>query len=111
VSTFAEDCLAGKSVLITGALGAIGQVVVSALIAHRATVLANDVLPEEQANSLAEMHRWPSARYRYMRADITKSDEVAALLTAAAARDGYLIPPPKLPTAAARQVALPLGGW
>ena len=90
MSTFAEDCLAGKSVLITGALGAIGQVVVSALIAHRATVLANDVLPEEQANSLAEMHRWPPARYRYLRADITKSDEVAALLTAAAKQSDKL---------------------
>jgi NAD(P)-dependent dehydrogenase (short-subunit alcohol dehydrogenase family) len=90
VSTFTDDCLAGKSTLITGALGAIGQVVVSTLVAHGATVLANDILPEEEANSLAAMHRWTAARYRYVRADITKSDEVNRLLAAAVAQTGKL---------------------
>lgn len=90
MSTFADDCLAGKSVLITGALGAIGQVVVNALIAHGATVVANDVLSEAQANSLAATQSWPAARYRYVRADITKSDEVDGLLTAAVKQFGRL---------------------
>lgn len=90
MSTFTEDCLAGKSILITGALGAIGQAVVSALAAHGATVFANDILSDEDANSIAAMQRWPASRYRYVRADITKSDEVDRLLTAAVAQTGRL---------------------
>jgi NAD(P)-dependent dehydrogenase (short-subunit alcohol dehydrogenase family) len=90
MSTFTDDCLAGKSILITGALGAIGQVVVSTFVAHGATVLANDILPDAEANALAAMHGWSAARYRYVRADITKSDEVNRLLTAAVAQTGKL---------------------
>jgi NAD(P)-dependent dehydrogenase (short-subunit alcohol dehydrogenase family) len=90
VSTFADDCLAGKSVLITGALGAIGQVVVSASIAHGAIVSANDIVPDEEANSLADAHCWPADRYFYVRADITKSDEVERLLSAVVKRTGRL---------------------
>lgn len=90
MSTFTDDCLAGKSILITGALGAIGQVVVSALLAHGATVLANDILPEDEGNSVAARHRWPATHYRYLRADITKSDEVNRLLTTAVAQTGRL---------------------
>jgi NAD(P)-dependent dehydrogenase (short-subunit alcohol dehydrogenase family) len=90
VSTFTDDCLAGKSILITGALGAIGQAVVSALVAHGAAVIANDILPDSEANSLAAMQHWPAARYRYVRADITKSDEVNGLLTAAVTQTGKL---------------------
>jgi NAD(P)-dependent dehydrogenase (short-subunit alcohol dehydrogenase family) len=90
VSTFTDDCLAGKSILITGALGAIGQVIVSKLVTHGATVLANDILVEEKANSIAASHRWPAARYRYERADITKSNEVSRLLADAVAPTGKL---------------------
>ena len=90
MSTFAEDCLAGQSVLITGALGAIGQVVVSTLVAHGATVLANDVIPVEEANSLAAARGWPAARYRYLRADITESEEVGELFRAAVQQTGRL---------------------
>jgi NAD(P)-dependent dehydrogenase (short-subunit alcohol dehydrogenase family) len=90
VSTFADDFLAGKSVLITGALGAIGQVVVDALIAHAATVLANDILPDEEVGAVAGQHGWPSGRFRYVRADITKSEEVDGLLAAAVKHGGGL---------------------
>jgi NAD(P)-dependent dehydrogenase (short-subunit alcohol dehydrogenase family) len=90
VSTFTDDCLAGKSILITGALGAIGQVVVSTLVTHGAIVLANDILVQETANSFAASNRWPAARYRYVRADITKSNEVNRLLAAAVAQTGKL---------------------
>lgn len=90
MSTFTDDCLAGKNILLTGALGAIGQVVVSTLVAHGATVLANDILAEETANSLAGSHGWPTGRYRYVRADITKSEEVNRLLAAAVAQTGKL---------------------
>lgn len=90
MSTFADDCLAGKSVLITGALGAIGQVTVTALAAHGANILANDILSEDEASSIASVHGWPAALYRYMRADITKSDEVDGLLSAAVKQTGKL---------------------
>jgi NAD(P)-dependent dehydrogenase (short-subunit alcohol dehydrogenase family) len=90
VSTFTDDCLAGKSILITGALGGIGQIVVSTLVAHGAAVIANDILPDEEANSLAAMRRWPASRCRYVRADITKSHEVNRLLTAAVDQTGRL---------------------
>ena len=90
MSTFADDCLAGKNILITGALGAIGQVTVTALAVHGATVLANDILPENEANTLASMHDWPAGRYRYVRADITKSNEVDRLLSAAVKQTGRL---------------------
>ena len=90
MSTFAKDCLAGKSIVITGALGAIGQVVITALIAHGAAVFANDILPDDEANSLSASRRWPPTRYRYVRADITRSDEVEGLLNAALQQTGRL---------------------
>lgn len=90
MSTFTNDCLAGKNILITGALGAIGQVVVSTLLAHGATVAANDILLEEEANSLSARHGWPADRYRYLRADITKSDAVNRMIVAAVAQTGGL---------------------
>ena len=63
---------------------------VSSLVAHGATVLANDILPDEEANSLAAIHHWPTSGYRYVRADITESDEVNRLLNAAVAQTGRL---------------------
>ena len=90
MSTFANDCLAGKSVLITGALGAIGRVAVTVLAAHGATVVANDIVSEQEASSIAGVHGWPAARYRYVKADITNASEVEALLSAAAKQTGKL---------------------
>lgn len=90
MSTFADDCLAGKSVVITGALGAIGQVVVTALASHGATVVANDIVSEEEASSISRGHSWPAARYRYVKADVTKSDEVDRLLSVLAKQTGRL---------------------
>lgn len=90
MSTFSNDCLAGKSILITGALGAIGQVAVAALAAHGATVVANDIVSEDEANSIADVQGWPATSYRYVKADITKSDEVERLLSAAAEQTGRL---------------------
>lgn len=90
MSTFDNDCLAGKSVLITGALGAIGQVVVTALASHGATVVANDIVSEEETSSISRGRGWPEARYRYVKADITKSEEVDTLLSVAAKQTGRL---------------------
>ncbi len=47
--TFASDCLQGKVILITGGLGAIGKVVVQKLLAHKACVVVNDIVVEEEA--------------------------------------------------------------
>jgi NAD(P)-dependent dehydrogenase (short-subunit alcohol dehydrogenase family) len=75
---------------MTGALGAIGQVVVTALVARGATVVANDIMAQDEADSLATRHHWPAAGYRYMRADITKSEEVRRLMAAAVNQTGRL---------------------
>ena len=52
MATFARDCLAGKTILITGGLGAIGQVVVPRLVEHSAKVAVNDILPESEADKI-----------------------------------------------------------
>lgn len=90
MSTFRDDCLAGKGILITGALGAIGQVVVTALIGNGATVVANDILSDEEANSVFVKNGWPAARYQYVRANITKSNEVERLLASTLGKIGKL---------------------
>lgn len=84
--TFADNFLAGRSALVTGALGAIGQVVVDALLQHGAIVLANDIQTDDQARSLASDRDWSPERFHYWRADITKSDQVRSLMGAAHAR-------------------------
>lgn len=72
MGAFTKDCLEGKSVLITGGLGAIGKVMVSALLAHSARVAVNDVLPADQAEQLGKQLAWPAERFVYVRADVTK---------------------------------------
>jgi NAD(P)-dependent dehydrogenase (short-subunit alcohol dehydrogenase family) len=86
VRTFADNFLAGKSVLVTGALGAIGQVMVDSLLEHGAIVLANDLQTDDQARSLTSVRKWSADRFHYFRADVTKSDEVQRLMTAARAQ-------------------------
>jgi len=90
MSTFARDCLAGKSVLITGALGAIGQAVVSALLSCAADVTANDIVPEEEARRLAEKYGWPADHYGYVRADVTQSQDVDRLIRTCLEQVGHL---------------------
>ncbi len=90
MSKFASDCLAGKSVLITGGLGAIGRIVVNELIAHGAYVVANDILDEKESRAIACENKWCAAQYAYVRADITKSEEVRGLMQATLAAAGKL---------------------
>jgi NAD(P)-dependent dehydrogenase (short-subunit alcohol dehydrogenase family) len=90
MSKFAKDCLAGKSILITGALGGIGRVIVDTLLAHGAQVVANDVASDEAAAATVSEHHWPADRYSYVRGDITKSDEVQTLLKTALQSAGKL---------------------
>jgi NAD(P)-dependent dehydrogenase (short-subunit alcohol dehydrogenase family) len=88
MSTFARDCLAGKRILITGALGAIGQVVVSALLEHGAVVFGNDIVSDDDARAIVDQRRWPLRRYWYIRADVTKGDQVKALIEGVLKRAG-----------------------
>jgi NAD(P)-dependent dehydrogenase (short-subunit alcohol dehydrogenase family) len=90
MSKFAGDCLSGKSVLITGALGAIGRVVVGELLAHGARVTANDILAQDEAQKIAGESGWDTARYTYARADITRSNEIQSLIQAARDHGGRL---------------------
>jgi NAD(P)-dependent dehydrogenase (short-subunit alcohol dehydrogenase family) len=90
MSKFASDCLAGKTALITGALGAIGIVMVDALLAHGAHVVLNDVVDKEIYAEVAAQRGWPSGRHTYVQADITRSEQVHRLLQAAIQPAGKL---------------------
>lgn len=69
MTAFAKDCLEEKSILITGGLGAIGQVAAARLVEHSALVAVNDILPEENAHKVVQ--EWPAHRVLYVRADVT----------------------------------------
>jgi len=75
--------LSGKTVLITGGAGAIGQVVVRLLAEHGAAVAVNDVLAPAQAQPLL-----PAERAVYYPADATQPEAVAALFEQVTAAQG-----------------------
>lgn len=72
MTIFAKDCLEGKSILITGGLGAIGHVAAARLVEHSARVAVNDILPEENAHKIMQV--WPAHRVLYVRADVTTEE-------------------------------------
>lgn len=74
MSSFAKDCLEGKSILITGGLGAIGRVAVTQLLNHSARVAVNDVFPEENARVVFQEEKWATDRALYIPADVTRSE-------------------------------------
>ena len=74
MTTFAKDCLEGKSLLITGGLGAIGRVAVMRLLDHSAQVAVNDVLPEQGADRIMQEAGWPADRTVYIGADVSQPD-------------------------------------
>ncbi|MGD0125316.1 MAG: SDR family oxidoreductase [Terriglobia bacterium] len=90
MATFAQNCLDGKTVLITGGLGAIGKVVVSSLLSHSARVAVNDVLSTEQAAQIGNELDWPSDRFVYVHADVTKPEGAEELVTKTLAAFGRL---------------------
>jgi NAD(P)-dependent dehydrogenase (short-subunit alcohol dehydrogenase family) len=90
MATFARDCLAGKTVLITGGLGAIGRVVVSRLAGHSATVAVNDVLADSQAEEIIREAGWPADQVVYIRADVTKSEQAQLVVARSLERFGRL---------------------
>jgi NAD(P)-dependent dehydrogenase (short-subunit alcohol dehydrogenase family) len=74
MSVFAKDCLEGKSLLITGGLGAIGRVAVTRFLEHSARVAVNDVIPEEDAQRIIREAGWPADRVHYIPADVSGLD-------------------------------------
>jgi NAD(P)-dependent dehydrogenase (short-subunit alcohol dehydrogenase family) len=88
--TFSHDCLKEQGILITGGLGAIGQVMVSRLLEASASVVVNDVLPEDRAAQVIEKAGWDPGRCAYVCADITKPEEARSLVEKARTRLGRL---------------------
>ena len=81
MTAFSKDCLSGKTILITGGLGAIGKVIVEQLLAHSAQVMVNDLVPEEDARRKIREAGWPLDRCRYVCADVTKPNQTHSLVT------------------------------
>jgi 3-hydroxybutyrate dehydrogenase len=90
MSTFASDCLSGKSILITGGLGSIGRAVVGALLAHGACVIANDILDPEKEQAIASEQKWSPSRYAYIQADVTKPKEATGLVHSTLSKTGKI---------------------
>lgn len=72
--------LSGKRILITGGAGAIGRVVVQALVEQGATVAVNDVMPQAMAELVFAELGDLASRVHYFMADCTEPDAVEALL-------------------------------
>lgn len=75
--------LSGKSILITGAMGAIAEYVVRRLVEAGAYLVLTDIKPAEQAKRTLKDWRIPPSAYWYLPADITRADEVETLVSAA----------------------------
>ena len=71
---FTKDCLAGKRVLISGALGALGEVIVEKLSRHGAEVILTDLAAEDEVdrNSLPK-------NCHYYQCDVASEDSVLKL--------------------------------
>ncbi len=81
MATFARGCLDGKAILITGGMGAIGRVVVSALLEHGARVVVNDIVEDGTP---------AHDRCVYVRADVTKAEEAERVVARAVEAFGRL---------------------
>jgi NAD(P)-dependent dehydrogenase (short-subunit alcohol dehydrogenase family) len=90
MTAFSKDCLSGKTILITGGLGAIGKVIVAHLLSHGAQVAVNDLLPEEDGQRHVAAEGWPPDRCQYVRADVTKPDQAQSLVSKAVDQFGRL---------------------
>lgn len=81
--TFAPECLTARSILITGGLGGIGEVVVDDLLRHSARVLVSDLLPDGEASKRIQQKGWPQDRCRYCSADVRESSNAQRLVETA----------------------------
>ena len=73
--------LSGKSILLTGAMGAIARPMAQKLAAAGATLILVDIKPEDAALQTLQEWQIPSSSYVYFSTDITDS--------AALGRAGY----------------------
>jgi NAD(P)-dependent dehydrogenase (short-subunit alcohol dehydrogenase family) len=69
--------LSAERILVTGALGGIGVVVIERLIDAGASVIASDVIPTEQAH--AALAAWPPERIGYAYCDVSDEASVDTL--------------------------------
>jgi NAD(P)-dependent dehydrogenase (short-subunit alcohol dehydrogenase family) len=75
--------LGGKTILITGALGAIAEHIVRKLGAAGATLVLTDIKPETEARETLDSWGISAASYFYLAADITDPKQVDGLVNAA----------------------------
>jgi NAD(P)-dependent dehydrogenase (short-subunit alcohol dehydrogenase family) len=68
--------LSGKAILITGAMGAIGEHMVRKLVAAGATVVLVDIKPERDALPLLAFWQIPGSQFVYLPADVTDSAQL-----------------------------------
>ena len=75
--------LSGKTIFITGALGAIAEHMVRRLGESGATLVLTDIKPEQQAYATLNDWKIPPSSYVYFPADITNSSQVHEVVRAA----------------------------
>ena len=75
--------LSGKTILITGALGAIAEYMVRRLVESGARLVLTDIKAPESAEQMLQEWRIPSSSYLYFPADITDSSQVNAVVNSA----------------------------
>ena len=75
--------LSGKTIFITGAMGAIAEHIVKRLVEAGATLVLTDLKSDEQARQMLEEWEIPPASYLYLPADITDSAQVNRVIDTA----------------------------
>jgi NAD(P)-dependent dehydrogenase (short-subunit alcohol dehydrogenase family) len=75
--------LSGKTILITGALGAIAEHMVRRLAESGATLVLTDIKPEDDARRTLDDWQIPPSSYLYFAADITDSSQVDRVVSSA----------------------------
>ena len=75
--------LSGKTILITGALGAIAEHLVRRLVESGAMLVLTDIKTEKRGKETLSEWKIPPASYVYLPADITDSGQVSSVVDAA----------------------------
>jgi len=71
--------LSGRRILISGGAGALGRAIVGRLRDHGASVLVNDIVPDDEARAALGAEAWTPG-LSYVQADLTDEAEVERLL-------------------------------